>query len=147
MSPRSQPDPQTLTEINSTTFGLYTHNWIDRIRGKRIVKIPLINQVFETNISLWSLDNSYLAGTEFGYMTTSSSANFFMSTDANIQNGRSLMHMINERIFLSPPSYRVKRNSPYQTVISKWISRYWEAGLYKKFNWDSYYDAKQAIKY
>jgi hypothetical protein len=142
MSPRSQPDLQTLAEVNATKMDLHIPNWIDRLRGSS-VDIPLINRVFETNLTMWELRNSRLSGTDFGYMTTDQVALFFLNTTANIQNGRPLMHMIEERIFLAPSTYLLKRSSPYETIISSWISWFREAGLYQKFHSDSFTEAKR----
>jgi hypothetical protein len=141
-SPRYQPDFQTLAELNRTTLNLYAPYGILRYIGS-IMNMSMVNQMYETNTTIWELKNSRLVSTDFSYLTTDRVASFFLTTTLNIQNHRPLLHMVAEGIMFAPASYRVARNSPYEEIISNWISRFRAAGLYRKFNWDSFYEAER----
>jgi hypothetical protein len=145
MSPRYQPDLQSLGELNRTAMDLYAPKSINTLRG-RILDMPLHNRVFETSTTVWTLKNFRLAGTEFGYITTDREARFFLTTNANIQHSRPLMHMIDEGILFSPSSYHLEQHSPYEIIISNWICRFREAGLYRQFNLQSFHESKRGKK-
>jgi hypothetical protein len=142
-SPHHQPDMQTLAELNRTNFVVYALNSINRLRGMSHLPLHMQNQVIETNITLLGLKNSRLAGTNFGYMTTNRAAGFLFTSTNNTYNGRPWMHMIDEGIFFSPATYRLPWNSPYEPVISRWISWFRAAGLYRKFYWDTFFEGKR----
>jgi hypothetical protein len=144
MSPGYLPDLQTLAEFNRTMFDLYDPYSEFKLRAnKHLINITFRNQELITNTTLWGLKNSQLVGSGFGYLTTDRVASFFLTTTANIRNGRPLMHKIDEGMLFAPSCYRLLRNSPYQMIISSWINRFREAGVYQKFDWDSFYEVKR----